>query len=475
MSFENTYIQTFINQADSLSDITNVISLNKLKEYHIHKTFKCKETSYVLSRSTGDDLKNLQILCSKYYNHGAISMDEMTNDICNKTAEEIEGVTCIKIFISDDTRELPDSHREHLAQSYSSFSQFLLDKFENATELSIYNGFGLKKIDDMFIFEVLKNIKSKNIIHLTGVDINDIISFGSKYNFIEYDAFNEMIGLKKLTLTINTTKQNVNSLKYEYILKNFLNYLYKKEISLNIIFKDDKNFLDKCSSILEYSKTIGLNVKIDFLYDWKQFFLLYKSNQLNDLQNKVLENLTSVKFYLESYNDFIDLEETIDSLKNLETIKINVGRFVTKIVAEETFDYVYSSYYLSHFTHFKCISKSLKCVEISSVYGYPHDDSKIEEVQLFCNYLLEQLISILPETITSLSLLDTSGIEERTFKKISYELPSLTTILFVRCHNIPEESLIEFRELKNVVIYGDNENTLESLDSEITIKGINRN
>ncbi|CEF64887.1 Hypothetical protein SRAE_1000314000 [Strongyloides ratti] len=475
MSFENTYIQSFINQTDSLSDITNVINLNKLNEYHIHKTYKCKESSYVLSRLITDNIKSSQIFCSKYYNHEAITMIEMMKYICNTPEEELEGVTCVKIFISDDTRMLSDDCKTYLAQSYSYFSQFLLNKFENSTELSIINGFGTEKINDLFVFQVIETIKSKNIKNLTGIDINDVISYGKKYNFMENDIFNGMTGLKKLTLTINTTKQSTNLLEYENIIKNFLNYLFKKEIGLNIIFKSDDGFMDKCLNILEYNETIGINIKIDFLDDWRQFFFLYKSNKLNDKQNKVLENLSSVKFYLESFNDFVDLEETINSLKNLETIKINVGGFVQKIVSEESFDYIYSSYYLSHFTHFKCISKSLKCAEISSVYSYSHDDSKMEEVQLFCNYLLEQLISILPETITSLSLLDTSGIEERTFRKISYELPSLTTILFVRCQGIPEESLMEFRELKNVVIYGDNENILDSLDSEITIKGIQRN
>uniref|UniRef100_A0A0N5C412 F-box domain-containing protein n=1 Tax=Strongyloides papillosus TaxID=174720 RepID=A0A0N5C412_STREA len=458
MSYENTYIQTFINKCDSLSDITNVISLNRIKDYRIPHTVKCKESSFVLSRTTGEDINNTEILCSKYYNNEGVSKAQMMRYICEKSKKELDGVSCIKIFISDDTRHLSEENRRYLAKCYSSFSQFLLEKFEKATEISIINGFGSEKINDSFVFQIIETLKTNSIQSLTGLDINDIICFGKKCNFMESDIFNEMNELKKVTLSFDTTTDNIDHETVMY----FLNYLKMKNISLNV----STNFMENCSNIVEYCEKVRINFKID---------LQSKSFKLSGIERKAADKLSSIQFYLETFNDFVDLEEAINSLANLETIKINVGRFVQKIVSEESFDYIYSSYYLSQFTHFKCISKKLSCVEISSVYGYPYDDTKMEEVQLFCNYLLEQLISILPETITSLSLLDTNGIEGRTFKKISYELPLLTTILFVRCNDIPEESLIEFRELKNVVFYGDSENILDTLDSQITIKGINRN
>uniref|UniRef100_A0A0K0FW32 BTB domain-containing protein n=1 Tax=Strongyloides venezuelensis TaxID=75913 RepID=A0A0K0FW32_STRVS len=457
MSSGNINIKDLINDCDTLSDITKLLSKTNSIDYEVHKKYDYLLSCFDIKLSNIDDIRNSDILCSNMYDHEKISINDMKTILSSQPKINFEINNFISFLVEDDTEKLSDDDKIYLASKYSSFFQFIIDKFPNVNELNISNHFD-NVSNSCFILHIYGKLKSTEIKKAGSIYFDEILKYAGKYNFSNYGVFDGLPNLHEIYLYIRSNADYDNLSNIDDSIKNFLDYIAKiKDVRLIIGFECSNNdSLANALKMLNYGKTINLNIQMDHDLDWNKYL---KENNYNLSEGRMdIKNVTkSLTVFINEINDFKVLKILLNSLENLEYIVIYIENSLPKVVLDEYKSLDDTKVYLKQLFNYRSCLKNLTNARISfGKYYTSPEDSNSENIKHLYNFMMECIISILPSSISKLLyLMEAENMTLEYFEKIGTLFPSLTTISFLLCYNIPENALYKIPSLKNVAFNGE--------------------
>uniref|UniRef100_A0A0N5BK47 NAD_synthase domain-containing protein n=1 Tax=Strongyloides papillosus TaxID=174720 RepID=A0A0N5BK47_STREA len=453
MSSENIKI----NDCDSLSDITKLLSKTNSSDYEIHKKFDYLSSSFEIKISNIEDIRNSDILCNNICGCENVPINDMKTILSNQPKINFEMNTFVSFLIEDDTEQLSDDDKVHLASKYSSFFQFIIDQFPNVNELGISNGFD-STLYSCFILHIYEKLKSTKIKTVGSIYFDEILNYAEKYNFSNHGVFDGFPELHEIYLYINSNKCYDNLSNINDSIKNFLDYIVKiKDVRLIIGFEcSDNDSIAYALKMLNYGKTINLNIRMDHDYDWDKY-LKENNYSLTELAINIKDKTKDLILSISEMNDFKVLKMLLNSLENLQNIVIYVESSLSKVILDEYKSLDDAKSYLKEFFNYRSCLKNLTSARISfGKYYTSPDDSDTEKRKHLYNFMMECIISIFPSSISKLlHLMEAEHMTLEFFEKIGIIFPSLTTISFSLCYNIPEGALYKIPSLTNVVFNGE--------------------
>uniref|UniRef100_A0A0N5C508 Ankyrin repeat protein n=1 Tax=Strongyloides papillosus TaxID=174720 RepID=A0A0N5C508_STREA len=99
MSSESVETKDLINDCDSLSDITKLLSKTNSNDYEIHKKFDYLSSHFDIKISNIEDIRNSDILCSDIRNHEKVSINNMKTILSNQPKINFEISNYISFLI----------------------------------------------------------------------------------------------------------------------------------------------------------------------------------------------------------------------------------------------------------------------------------------------------------------------------------------------------------------------------------------
>uniref|UniRef100_A0A0K0EUD8 TIR domain-containing protein n=1 Tax=Strongyloides venezuelensis TaxID=75913 RepID=A0A0K0EUD8_STRVS len=446
-----------INDSDSLSDITKLISKTNSSNFEIHTRFDYLSSRFEIKISDIKDIRNSDILCSNICETEKISINDMKTILSNQAKINFEMNTIVSFLIEDDTEKLSDNDKVYLASKYSSFFQFIIDQFPNVNELSIFNSFD-STLYSCFILHIYEKLKSTKIKTIGSVYFDELLKYAEKFNFSNHGIFDGFPELHEIYLYVNSNKCYDNLTNINDSMKKFLDYIVKiKDVRLIIGFEwGDIDSIAYALKMLNYGKTINLNIRMEHDYDWNKYL---KENNYNLTEEaiKIKDETKDLILSISEINDFKVLRILLNSLENLENIVIYVESSLPKIILDEYKSLDEAKLYLKEFFNYRSCLKNLTSARISfGKYYISQEDSNTENRKHLYNFMMECIISILPPSISEvLHLMEAEHMTLEFFEKIGLLFPSLTTISFSLCYYIPAEALFKIPSLRNIVYNGE--------------------
>uniref|UniRef100_A0A0N5C2T3 BTB domain-containing protein n=1 Tax=Strongyloides papillosus TaxID=174720 RepID=A0A0N5C2T3_STREA len=457
MSSESIQIKDLINDCDTLSNITKLLSKTNLNDYEIHKKFDYLSSCFDIQISNIEDIRNSDILCNNMYDNEKVSINDMKTILSDQPKINFEINNFISFSIEDDTEKLSDDDKIYLASKYSSFFQFIIDQFPNVNELNISNGFD-NISSSCLILHIYEKLKSTKIKKAGSIFFDEILKYAEKYNFSKHGIFDGLPKLHEIYLYIrsNTNYNNLSNINGS--IKDFLGYIAKiKDVRLIIGFEcADNDSLENALIMLNYGKTLNLNIQMDHDLDWNKY-LKENNYNLSEGRINIKDETKSLMVSIDEINDFKVLKILLNSLENLQYIVIYVENSLPKVILDKYKSLDDAKLYLKELFNYRSCLKNLTNARISfGKYYTPPDDSNGENIKHLYNFMMECIISILPSSISKLLyLMEAENMTLEIFEKIGILFPSLTTISFLLCYNIPENALYKIPSLRNVAFNGE--------------------
>uniref|UniRef100_A0A0N5CAN3 AP_endonuc_2 domain-containing protein n=1 Tax=Strongyloides papillosus TaxID=174720 RepID=A0A0N5CAN3_STREA len=216
-----------------------------------------------------------------------VSVNDMKTILSNQPKINFENNNFISFLLEDGTEKLSDDDKIYLANKYSSLFQFIIINFPNVNELRIINGFD-------------------NISNSSGSIFYDILKYAEKYNFSNHGIFDGLTNLNEICLYIRSNIKYDNLSNINDSIKDFLDYIVKiKDVRLIIDFEcGDNDSLANALKMLNYGKTINLNILMDHDYDWDKY-LKENNYNLSDGRINIKNETKSLMVSINEINDFI--------------------------------------------------------------------------------------------------------------------------------------------------------------------------
>uniref|UniRef100_A0A0K0ERN6 F-box domain-containing protein n=1 Tax=Strongyloides stercoralis TaxID=6248 RepID=A0A0K0ERN6_STRER len=453
---QNIIAKSIFKYINSLSDIIAVGKLSKniyinAANFTINKSIQCESSYFFLDLSKNNE--NSSYIITRFYNSKEIvNIDNELNRLSKISREKVECLTKITIALSDVFNKLTITECFLYGEKLANFVNKLFLIFNNAHILEIIN---LKSEErNGFLFYFLRNLKNNNITIIDGIAFEDIITFSFRNQNEKIDIFN---GLEKLN-EISIYKENdFNPLSKHPKVKEYIYYLIdclskKNECTINFYRVDHPLSNDFLMKIVTYAQKNNINVKFNELsYPSGDFFasLLLIIKNINYLN---ITNITELKISLSNFSEINIIDKGIVLMKNLKYLRIHIQYDFYNILLTE---------YPTTISRIKIIYTKFKQLNLKKLTNlkffslqfprmiWVQINKKNQELQEYLfQYITECLISILPNSITLLSLASVPIKNNNFFQMVSKNLPYLTKLLIKQNCIIPIKSLKYLKNLK---------------------------
>uniref|UniRef100_A0A0N5B5C0 FPL domain-containing protein n=1 Tax=Strongyloides papillosus TaxID=174720 RepID=A0A0N5B5C0_STREA len=455
---QNIVAKPIFKYVNSLTDIAAIGKLAKdiyinASNFSINKVIKCESSYFFLDINKNDNNSGYNI--TRFLNSKEnIDVDNEIERLLDVSREVVENSTKITIALSDVFNKLTVNDCYLYGEKLAIFVDRLFTIFINAQILEIAHLSSEER--NGFLFYFLMNLKSNNIKIIDGIAFEDIIIFSFRHQEEKLDIFN---GLKNL-IEISIYKQiEFNSLSQHPKVKENVYHLIhclskKKECTISFYRVDHPLSNDFLMEIITYAQKHNIYVKFDELsYPFNDFIDSWL-RITNNVNNVDIKNITEISISLSKISEINADNKWIVSLENLKCLRLHIQYDLYKTLIKgncTTSSCIKIIYETINQSNFKKL-KNLKWfyLQFPRMLWFRINKKKQEIQENLFQYIAECLISILPNSITLLSLASVPIKNNNFFQIISENLPNLTKLLIKQNCIIPRRSLKYLKNLKFV-------------------------
>ncbi|CEF70126.1 Hypothetical protein SRAE_2000476300 [Strongyloides ratti] len=451
-------MKTFIAKryVNSLSDIIAVGKLSKniyinAANFTINKVITCESSYFYINLSKKSD--SFDYVITRFFNSKEnVNIDNEINRLFKTSRENVENVTKITIALSDAFNQITPTECHFYGEKLANFVDKLFVIFNNAKILEIIHLSNEER--NGFIFYFLMNLKNNNIKVVNGIAFEDIITFSFNNQNEKIDVFRNLKNLTEINIfkqiEFNPLSQHPKVKKYIYYLIDCLSK--KKECTLSFYRVDHSLSNDFLIKIVTYAQKKNVNVKFNELsFSFNDFFdsILLNMKKLNYLN---ITNITELNISLTNISEITNINKGIILMKKLKCLRVHIQYDFYKILVHEnrtTSNCIKIIYTKFNQLNFKML-KNLKFFYLQFPYmiWIQINKHKQELQEHLFQYIGECLISILPNSVTLLSLASVPIKNNNFFYLISKNLPNLTKLFINQNCIIPRKSLKYLKNLK---------------------------
>uniref|UniRef100_A0A0N5A4R4 F-box domain-containing protein n=1 Tax=Parastrongyloides trichosuri TaxID=131310 RepID=A0A0N5A4R4_PARTI len=451
-----------IESTNSMGEIINLMHLNdNLHDYirsnGFNKVFPKYISHFELKVQDLGDVRRSEIMCSGL-NNIRYSMSDMIYII--ETAPKIclENVYYIGCNVVDDTTTLSEEDRVYLGNKYCDFLMFLSANCPNASRLWLSKKLNNDNTDGFLVY-ILENFKSDRIKEIKPIFLDDITSYGKKYNFIDKNFFHYTPNLNIFSLEICHNETSSQNVTFNSMLEKFLDSLSRvKDILLEIYVDGNENSIIVANQIMEYCEIIGLKSSVKQSSGWIEYFQL-KGYKLSKEFLSIFDKITSISIFINNLKDCAILRPIMNELENLKSASFHINIDLIKAVfGENNKKLEYALACLKKYINFK--SSIINFTEIRlhllslSCDGFDVNE-KDSDMDILYHHFLKYFFTILPNTVTTMYLININHVKVELFDEISRLFPDLETISFLLCTHLPKNILVNFHNLQHIIIHGE--------------------
>uniref|UniRef100_A0A0K0FW27 DUF4158 domain-containing protein n=1 Tax=Strongyloides venezuelensis TaxID=75913 RepID=A0A0K0FW27_STRVS len=453
---QNIVAKPIFKYVNSLTDIATIGKLAKdiyinASNFSINKVIKCESSYFFLDINKNDNNSSYNI--TRFFNSKEnIDVDNEIERLLDVSREVVENSTKITIALSDVFNKLTVNDCYLYGEKLAIFVDKLFTIFINAQILEIAHLSSEER--NGFLFYFLMNLKSDNIKIIDGIAFEDIIIFSFKHQEEKLDIFGNLKNLIEISIykqiEFNSLSQHPKVKENVYHLLHCLSKKNKCTISLYRVDHPLSN--DFLMEIITYAQKHNIYVKFnelsfplnDFTDSWLRI--------TNNVNNVNIKNITEISISLSKISEILIDNKLITSMENLKCLRLHIQYDLYKTLIKEncaTSSCIKIIYETVNQTNFKKL-KNLKWfyLQFPRMLWFRINKKKQEIQENLFQYIAECLISILPNSITLLSLASVPIKNNNFFQIISENLPNLTKLLIKQNCIIPRRSLKYLKNLK---------------------------
>uniref|UniRef100_A0A0N4Z2G7 F-box domain-containing protein n=1 Tax=Parastrongyloides trichosuri TaxID=131310 RepID=A0A0N4Z2G7_PARTI len=452
MAQRNINIPDFVKRTDSINEfITTALSSDEvyelMKQNRIIKSFRSYDCSYSLSI---DKSKDMELKCFST-DGGEHPIAYIKNEIRNRRKLDLEVITNVNIKNSTNFKNFTSQEMIKASKVYAEFISYILSNITFATSLN-FRTTSFMEDDDCFYLLILANLQSVKLEQVNSITLWSVIDFLTKYNFMEYDIFDSKPNLTTFTIsTVSTTlDQKIPMLRDE--LWRFIDYMNKKHITLNLVYESTEVSIFLTTTILQYCRKNNIEVQVNQEINRVEFFDRIKKG-ISRKDFELMPHLSSVTLFIDEFEHFSYIKDVLKKMNNLESFKIVFSSHIYTTPSEKPYKLEeIRKIYEKNFNYQPSINKLKEFLLEYDDDHFPNyfDTFRLED-QLY-DLFFKYLSSVLPKTIEVLSFKKLPCLKDEYFNNLYKSIPNIETITLKNCKYVPDEALLLFRKLKNVIL-----------------------
>uniref|UniRef100_A0A0K0F2X3 F-box domain-containing protein n=1 Tax=Strongyloides venezuelensis TaxID=75913 RepID=A0A0K0F2X3_STRVS len=458
MSILSPDVLLFLNKSTSIWKIidnayTNSYLLDEIKKYNIRKRLHPCRINFqpILRKSLNSTFIEWQLIS----NSGYIlpSYDILTPWILNERNDiDFEAETSITIQILSDIIISDIPERMLLISKAGRSIENLFSRYRFANKLIIRNEIFTKESIDDFILHALVKVNIEQLEYLSFISLYSIYTFVKNYDINEYNIFHGKPNLKEFSIHIGYLEMyNINLTGNDDFWR-FIDSITKHNIQLKITFVQSDKSISLAITILKYCKKKNINVFLE-LQSSKFLFFNYIKDCIKRKDDIFIKKLSSFTFIINQLEDLKFIKYILNEMDNLEEIIILFNKSVYPNIKQTTKNNEIFKKFYNVLFDFKAEVKNIKrfTLKYHDNYFPTFFETFTFQEKLYDMFIIS-ILSIIPNSIINVKFINMPYLKEEYFDFLYKSIPNMKKIAFKKCRYIPDDVLLNFRNLKHVLL-----------------------